>query len=342
MIGHAIRIEALGFSGSVLRICRPIWRVDVSESSRWAGSLNAFTQVFYWHGDDQLSNTRRAVVLAGGGYAASAWELGLIAGMADAGLDVRNADLFVGTSSGSRVALHLASGDTHEGAFQRRIKPGPPSSKPSPVVDWIGLRDGAVRAKQAGGSPAEILRRIGLLALAAASGPSGPGRREIVAAQLPMTTWPEKRVLIATVNADTGERRAFDRDSGIDLVDAVIASTASLGASPVLFQGEHFIDGGFYSTDNADLATGFDRVMILALKRPPEIPSMSVFSLDETVKTLQDNGALVEVIQPDEITLEAHAAAGGVLNPAISAPAAGAGRLQGGRIVSESIKSFWT
>jgi NTE family protein len=156
-----------------------------------------------------------------------------------------------------------------------------------------------------------------------------------------METWPEKRVLIATVNADTGERRAFDRDSGIDLVDAVIASTASLGAPPILFQGDHYIDGGFYSTDNADLATGFDRVMILALKRPPEIPSMSVVSLDETVKTLQDNGALVEVIQPDETTLAALAAAGGVLNPAISAPAVRAGRLQGGRIVSERISSFW-
>jgi NTE family protein len=155
-----------------------------------------------------------------------------------------------------------------------------------------------------------------------------------------METWPEKRVLIATVNADTGERRAFDRDSGIDLVDAVIASTASLGAPPTLFQGEHYIDGRFYSTDNADLAIDFDRVMILALKRPPEIPSMSVASLDETVKTLQDNGALVEVIQPDETTLEALAAAGGVLNSAISAPAARAGRLQGGRIVSERISSF--
>ena len=54
---------------------------------------------------DQLSNTRRALVLAGGGFAASAWEIGLITGMADGGLDVRNADLFVGTSSGSRVAV---------------------------------------------------------------------------------------------------------------------------------------------------------------------------------------------------------------------------------------------
>ncbi len=68
---------------------------------------------------------------------------------------------------------------------------------------------------------------------------------------------------------------------------------------------------------------------------------MSVASLDETVKTLRDNGASVEVIQPDEATLAALAAAGGVLSPAISAPAARAGRLQGGRIVSERISSFW-
>ena len=286
---------------------------------------------------------RRALVLGGGGYAASAWETGLITGMADVDLDVRNADLFVGTSSGSRVALHLASGVAHEDAYQRRLQPGPPSSERAPVVDWVGLRDGVVRAKQSGGSSTEILRRIGSLALAAASGTSGPSRREVVAAQLPMETWPEKRVLIAAVNAETGERRAFDSNSGIDLVDAVIASTASFGWPPTLFQGEHYIDGGSYSTNNADLATGFDRVMILAMKPPPgvPIPSMSLVSLEETVKTLQDNGALVEVIHPDENTLAALAAAGGVMNPTISAPAASAGRVQGRSIVAERIASFW-
>ena len=263
--------------------------------------------------------------------------------MADAGLDVRNADLFVGTSSGSRVALHLASGNAHEDVFQGRLQPGPPSSERPPVVDWVGLRDGVARAMQAGGSPSEILRKIGSLAVAAASGRNGSSRREIMAAQLPVETWPEKRLLIATVNAETGERRAFDRDSGIDLVDAVIASTASFGWPPTLFQGEHYIDGGFYSTNNADLATGFDQVMILALKPPPgvPIPSMSLVSLDETLKTLQDNGALVEVIHPDENTLAALAAAGGVMNPAISAPAAMAGRVQGRSIVHERISSFW-
>jgi NTE family protein len=283
------------------------------------------------------------MVLGGGGYAASAWEIGIITGMADGGLDVRSADLFVGTSSGSRVALHLASGVAHEEVFQHRLQPEPPSSERPAAVDWAGLRDSVARVKQAGGSRTEILQRIGSLAVAAASGRNGSSRREIVAAQLPVETWPETRLLIAAVNAETGERRAFDRDSGIDLVDAVIASTASFGWPPTLFQGEHYIDGGFYSTNNADLATGFDQVMILAMKPPPgvPIPSMSLVTLEETVKTLQNDGALVEVIHPDENTLAALAAAGGVMNPAISAPAAMAGRVQGRSIVSERLSLFW-
>jgi NTE family protein len=281
------------------------------------------------------------LVLTGGGYAASAWETGLITGMADASLDVRNADLFVGTSSGSRVALHLASGVAHEDEFQRRLQPGPPSSERPAQVDWVEILNGVARAKEAGGSRTEIMRRIGSLAVAAASGRNGSSRREIVAAQLPMVTWPEKRVLIVAVNAETGERRAFDSDSGIDLVDAVIASTAFFGWPPTLFQGEHYIDGGFYSSDNADLATGFDRVMILALKPPPDVPYEKLVSLDEGVKTLEDSGALVEVIHPDESTSTALAAAGGVMNPRISAPAASAGRVQGRNIVNERILSFW-
>ena len=284
---------------------------------------------------------QRALILTGGGLAKNAWETGLITGMAGAGLDVRNADLFVGTSSGSRVALHLASGAAHEDEYQRRLQPGAPSSERPPVVDWVGILDGVARAKEAGGSRTEIMRRIGSLAVAAASGRNGSSRREIVAAQLPMVTWPEKRVLIVTVNAETGERRAFDSDSGIDLVDAVIASTAFFGWPPALFQGEHYIDGGFYSSDNADLATGFDRVMVLALKTPPNVPYKKLVSLDEGVKTLQDSGVLVEVIQPDENTLAALAAAGGVMNPGISAPAARAGRVQGRSLVNERILSFW-
>src|SRR5689334_8824222 len=53
---------------------------------------------------------RRALVLAGGGAAGNAWELGLIAGLSDARVDVTEADLIVGTSAGSTVAAQITSG----------------------------------------------------------------------------------------------------------------------------------------------------------------------------------------------------------------------------------------
>ncbi len=55
------------------------------------------------------SNTR-ALVLAGAGAAGNAWELGLIAGLADAGVDLTAADVIIGTSAGSTVAAQITSG----------------------------------------------------------------------------------------------------------------------------------------------------------------------------------------------------------------------------------------
>ena len=52
----------------------------------------------------------RALVLAGGGAAGNAWELGLIAGLSDAGVDLTHADLIIGTSAGSTVAAQITSG----------------------------------------------------------------------------------------------------------------------------------------------------------------------------------------------------------------------------------------
>ena len=56
------------------------------------------------------TSRKRALVLAGGGAAGNAWELGLVAGLSDAGVDVTEADLFIGTSAGSTVAAQITSG----------------------------------------------------------------------------------------------------------------------------------------------------------------------------------------------------------------------------------------
>ena len=52
-----------------------------------------------------------ALVLGGGGAAGNAWAIGVIAGLAEAGLDMTEAaDLVIGTSSGATAAAQVRSG----------------------------------------------------------------------------------------------------------------------------------------------------------------------------------------------------------------------------------------
>ena len=51
----------------------------------------------------------RALVLGGGGSAGNAWLIGVVAGLYDAGVDVTQAELVIGTSAGSTAAAQIMS-----------------------------------------------------------------------------------------------------------------------------------------------------------------------------------------------------------------------------------------
>ena len=280
---------------------------------------------------------KRGLVLGAGGNAASAWETGLIAGMADAGVDIRDADVLVGTSAGARVAVQLASGSPLDHSFARQVDPR--SSEVPPDLDWRQWRSDLEKAKRGGDRPAETLQRIGAFALAARIADDSD-RRNFVAAELPLQSWPDQRVLIVSVEAETGERHIFDRTSEIGLTDAVTASGPVAGVWPAVgFRGRHYIDGGFYSAENADLAAGCDRVLILALR--PGARPLSVVPLDAAVATLEREGSRVEVVHLDDATQAIFAAAGGnVLDPSIRQPTAHAARDQGRRI-ADNVATLW-
>ena len=60
--------------------------------------------------DDRSEHpSRAALVLGGGGSAGNAWLIGVIAGLFEAGLDVTEADLIIGTSAGSTAAAQITS-----------------------------------------------------------------------------------------------------------------------------------------------------------------------------------------------------------------------------------------
>jgi NTE family protein len=289
----------------------------------------------------------RALVLGGGGSTGNAWLIGVIAGLFDAGSDVTQADLIIGTSAGSTAAAQITGAsptqlmaDILAAASQPRTGPvGSDGGRvPSgPVADHLRRMSEIIAAAE---DAADMRRRMGAVALEmdAASDGSGQTRwRSTVAARLPSQRWPEQAVLITVVDAHTGEPVVFDRHSGVDLVDAVAASTAG---GPAYSIGDHqYIDGGYRSIENADLAAGYGRVLVLSpfggtSRHPREWGTHLAAQVDQ----LRARGSRVETIFPDSDS--EHLFGANAMDLSLRPPAARAGYDQG-RALAGQLTEFW-
>ena len=65
----------------------------------------------------------RALVLGGGGVTGIAWGLGFLMGLLDEGLDLRDADLIVGTSAGSSVGAQITTTAEIDGLYAKQLEP---------------------------------------------------------------------------------------------------------------------------------------------------------------------------------------------------------------------------
>jgi NTE family protein len=285
----------------------------------------------------------KALILGGGGTTGIGWEMGIILGLHDGGIDVTDADLVVGTSAGSVVGAQITSGHPLEDFYARQIQPLEKTKEQ--VVPFNMAKVWPVFTAGSGAPDAQTARaRIGAAALAAKT-PSEKERLEIIASRLPVQEWPDKqRLVINSVDAQTGEWVKFDRHAGVPLAQAVLASCAVPGVYPPATIGDHrYIDGGMRSGTNADVAKGYQLVLVLraetldisALDTQHTTPFMS---FEDERAELERSGSQILVITPDE----ASAAARGPnpLDASRSAISAQAGREQG-RLLAESVRRFW-
>lgn len=288
---------------------------------------------------------QRALILHGGGSAGNAWEIGVVAGLLDAGIDVTDADLIVGTSAGATAAAQLTA--TSPAALLAAVLSQPiperagaapgPRRGPAATTD---LLERTSRIIAAATDAADMRRRMGAAAIQLddALGDSRSDRwRATVALRLPSRHWPEQPVLITAVDARTGEPVAFDRDSGVELVDAVAASTSS-GPAHRIGEGR-YIDGGYRRNENADLASGYARVLILSpfggrSRHPPEWGMQLSAQVDE----LRTGGSQVETVFPDKNALTAFG--DDMMSPASRPPAARAG-FEHGKALAAQLAEFW-
>ncbi len=205
-----------------------------------------------------------AVVLGPGGPVGTAWLAGLAGGLRHEGVDLGAADLIVGTSAGAIVGAILASG----GDPGRLAAPPAPADPAGGVrADLDALAEVLATLSDPGLERGEALRRVGRLALTAST-----GSQELAIARMRFLVgtaeWPDRPLLIPSVDAETGEPVIWDRHGAASLPQAVAASTAfPATAPPITIYGRRYIDGALRAGTNADLAAGA-RVVIVASLSP--------------------------------------------------------------------------
>ncbi len=285
----------------------------------------------------------KALVLGGGGTTGIAWETGILLGLFDEGIEVNDAGLVVGTSAGSVVGAQITSGESLENLYARQLQALEETKEQ--VVQFNINELMHVFGAGIGAPDAQTARaRVGAAALAVKTMPEKE-RLDIIESRLPVQEWPHSpRLVITTVDAQTGEWVQLDRNAGVPLALAVSASCAVPGVYPPMTIGNHrYIDGGIRSGTNADIATGYERVLILraetldisALDPQRTTP---IVTFEDELAALEQSSSQVLVITPNE----AAAAARGpnALDSSRRAISAKAGREQE-RLLANSVRNFW-
>lgn len=274
----------------------------------------------------------RAIVLGGGGVTGMAWEIGVLTGLIESGVNLDQADKVIGTSAGAFAGAALAGG-------YDLMKLQAAQSEPNPAEIPVTLSKELMQAwynafVTGGGDPRKVGAEFGLIAKSHPSPVSPEQRRAVAGSRLTAREWPAK-LLVTAMDADTGELHTFDHQTGVTLADAVSASGAVPGVwPPVLIGSRRWIDGGMVSSANARLADGYGRILILS---PMPSGYGSIPGAREDAALLSAN-ADVYLITPDE---RSTAAIGpNPYDPSRSGVTAIAGREQG-KAIAGSVLAMW-
>jgi NTE family protein len=272
---------------------------------------------------------KRGLVLGAGGITGVAWQLGVIMGLREQGVDLGEADLMIGTSAGSITGAILASDSDLAEIAGMPVHPGPDIDLIRP--DWERGAKVFLLLNDESMDDAQARREAGALALEA----------EVVeesvyvaglARRLPVITWsPSPRLLIIAVGAETGEPVIWDSTSGVPLPLAIAASCAvPCVFPPVTIDSQRWMDGGVRSGINADLAAGCSSVLVLAPLADVRLRGAPQQELD----LLRTEGARAELIGPDGPVQEI--IGGNFLDLGLWEPSVEAGRQQALRIVDRA------
>lgn len=292
---------------------------------------------------------KHALVLGGGGPVGIAWESGLLAGLAEAGLDLSDAAFIVGTSAGSVVGAQLAMGRA-PAALAEPFLSSDPAQQPSSPSQLLGsappdLSPFFQRMMQAmlGAIPAEQARAdLGAWALQTKTITEHAFVGSFVQAirDYPEGAWPD-RFACTAVDAADGSFMLWNRESKVSLARAVASSCAVPGIfPPVTINGRRYMDGGMRSVNNADMAEGYGVVFVIAPAGAMAVPGMEALRrrMEEELETVRARGSRLELVGPDAASM---AAFGVNLMDYTRRPAAAKAGYEQGKAAAANLQLLW-
>lgn len=265
----------------------------------------------------QTERMNRALVLGGGGLVGIAWELGVLTGLAQQGVDLTGRfesgglrpDAIVGTSAGSVVGSMIGSKSLAlltEMALQDDAAAAALESLP--LLDFALMDECFTAWRDLLDDTPESLAAVGRLALKF----EGVGEDRYVQSMVDTVghDWLDDRFRCTSVNAQDGSFSVWGAASGVSLARAVAASCAVPTIFPAVTietknGSARYVDGGVRSGTSIDLVAGARRILVLA-----PIGSWSGDALDPAAAAAvvretaiaEAAGSSVITVYPDETT----------------------------------------
>jgi len=272
--------------------------------------------------DGKTAVGKKALVLAGGGVAGIAYELGVLHALDRTLLDmsVNDFDIFVGTSAGATLAALLANGFT-PGKILRAVEGDHQRTRPflrrdlwrfdlSPFLR-AGVRIPG-RLLSAGQRYLSDLRDgnlfgtlwvlLDLLPPALYDSATLEAYlRELIADLGGSNQFDElaKELDIIATRLDTGQRAVFNQDSRVRISEAIAASSAVPGLyKPVRLNGVDYVDGGVRGNASIDLAVERGATLVVCIN--PIVPYDAQEEADEQADANGLNG-----LQESQVSMQA-------------------------------------
>jgi NTE family protein len=243
----------------------------------------------------------RALVLSGGGPTGRAFELGILKGLHDAGVDLAQADLIVGTSAGAVLGSQVRAGKSLDTMYSALPVPGnvptasgDPGYDPAYFLQTLQIINGATQVTPA------LRIEVGKRALAATKVLSETDRLRFIDEDLGglIHEWPRQPLKLAAGDVVDGTMRFFDSTQSVPIESALEATTALPGrVAPVPIGDRRYMDGFVGGPcpggcwPNLDGAAGYGVIVVVMTGQGPAVT--------QQVERMRSQGSQIVVIFPD-------------------------------------------